>query len=758
MGGVAQSDPYAGVGTAVGAPPPAAPAGADPYAGVGAPVGAPNPTNVTKPTNVESPQIGSPAIANLASNLAAPFTDTTKGVVKGGMHTVAGVLRLLGDGRQANLDAQQQQNVARGIETPDQAAAAPKDWIADHTKAAADWLNVHAQDHGMWQHIGDFGESALELMTPEALAGLVSEPAKVAKAGETAAAVSAKAKQMTDAAKAAKLLDGSPRIKALVMLGARFAARAGAEAGGQTLVKSGGDVDEAEKAAAYGAAGGAVLHGAASAVGGVARRMARPALMRDVVEGAAQGSVADRVAATNATRTMPTNALPPSTGDFEFNIQGTPTTERVEGSSVAEPRKKQVGTKYVPGKGAASGSTEAYPAGTFQYGDEAPLPHVEDQQPFAPGGSHKEPVHQYLTATKPGTENVGTDVAGGGGTLTTKDPAIASAHLASVNRTIDGADFANMPEEQQDALTTQRDDIQQQLANYYKHQKATGEYAPNFKPIDPKAAVDSTGNFRDAANHLQDAAAEVYEHANNVTGGQWQALDKHVQSLYDKLGDEPYPAGRAQIRKQISTAKSAMGKMFDDPRNGFDETDIAQAKRNFRARYVLEDAHQALKPLYGIEEQTGLKTGEYRGFNGDRLGARFKEFLAANPDARDIIGPERADTLQQIFKANDTVAARRRFGSAVLNVARTLGGGAVAGGVGYHAGGYAGAAVAEVGYQAVQHVLTGMVSNPNVAKNILYAIDSGARPENYSPMIATMIKKALPLAAGKVAQAQGGTQ
>lgn len=249
-------DPYAAYGGKVASTAPAN--SADPYAAYGGKVaGGPAPA-AAQPA---APEGWTKVASAINDNAMAPWIDTGKGLVKGGMHTVAGLLNMFASGRQANADQQQQQNVQGGLETPEQAAAAPKDVIAGHVKDGADWLNAHAQDHGIWQHIGDFGESALELMTPEALAGLVGDTsgvAKIAKAGEAATQVSAKAAQLADANKVASMLDKFPRIKALMMIGAKAAAKGGAEVGAQTLVKTGGDTDAALATGAEGAAAGGI--------------------------------------------------------------------------------------------------------------------------------------------------------------------------------------------------------------------------------------------------------------------------------------------------------------------------------------------------------------------------------------------------------------------------------------------------------------------------------------------------------------------
>jgi hypothetical protein len=236
----------------------------------------------------------------LADNLAAPEVDTMKGFLKGGMHTVAGLLNILGRGRQAAMDAQQQNNVSQGLETPQQAAVQPKDAIAGHVKDAADWINAHAQDHGIWQHVGDFGESALELMSPEGLAGLAGDTVKAGEVAGKGAEVSAKAAQLGDASKVAKLLDQYPRIKALLMIGAK-AAQAGGEVGAQTYAKTGGDTQAAGEAALTGAAFGA---GAGALDAGVtaARTAENTRQVTAAAHEAAPAVLAERTAAEGAAR------------------------------------------------------------------------------------------------------------------------------------------------------------------------------------------------------------------------------------------------------------------------------------------------------------------------------------------------------------------------------------------------------------------------------------------------------------------------
>lgn len=706
-----------------------------------------------------------PVLHAIASTLNAP-NEMISGAAKSAMNGMGGLLHIVHDqmgeaGSPSDMiEYQQEHPEASQQEAVDAVGKGYRGKTTTNAnsdlKSAADWLTQHGEEQGFWQHAGGAAELVGELLSP---LGVEEAPVEGAK-------VMTYADRMAQQIKTAKFLEGNPKIAKLAAIGARAvhaAVKGGVEAGGQTYLHSGGDVGQTEEAAALGGAAAPLAEGAAAGVSGVLRRMAKPAITGDAIREAAQGTVADRLAETNATRTNPGNALPPSTGSFEFNIQGPPTQERVEGDIAHQPRKKQIGTQYAPGKGSGTqANVDDYPHGTFQYGDQPPLPHVDDREPFT-GPTHKEPVYQYLTAAKPGGAGAAEDVVGGGGTLKTNDPDLAASHLASLNKAISSPEFAQQPAEQQSATIAARDDIREQLGQYYQHEKATGTYKPNFAPVNAQQAIRATATPRDAAEQLEDAGREVYEHANRVSGGQWQVLKDHIQDLGKKLANEPdVPSNRntrSDLAGQISEAKQAMSKILEDPRNGIDQTDTTQAIKNFRAGFMLRDLHEAIKPIYGSEEQTGLTTGQYRGFDGNRIGARFEAFLRENPDARQTIGPDRVDTLRQIFRANNTLASRSRFGKAVLNVAKVVGGGGAAL-AGHKAGGYGGAAAAEAAYLGIQHVMSGLVSNPNAAKNLLFAIDSGARPENYAPIVAKLIdsgkaaaRAAIPAAAGAAVRA-----
>ena len=142
-------------------------------------------------------------------------------------------------------------------------------------------------------------------------------------------------------------------------------------------------------------------------------------------------------------------------------------------------------------------------------------------------------------------------------------------------------------------------------------------------------------------------------------------------------------------------------------------------------------------------------------------------------EAKDLLGFKGRTNLESIFKYNSTKQGQRTFGDTVTKVAKWVSErvpAAALAGVGYHLGGFEGAAelgaAGESAYGATKLVLHKIATDPEVGRNLLYALDSGARPENFTPHIGAQILRSLrqagravhagPLAASQTAQTLGG--
>jgi hypothetical protein len=724
--------------------------------------------------------------------------EAKKGFVKGAMQTVGGGLQLLNkDNGAYDPQGAQAYTAAHPGTSPEDAIAAtmkpgdPQGHI-HAIGAAANWLKQHSQTHNIWQQLGAGGEGLAEFLVP----GLGEESAV-----KDAAELPTYGEKLQEAGKTAAFLEKTPmgqKLAHLAAIGARtikaaitkapvMAAEGGVGAGAQSYLKSGGDEEEAAKAAKIGAIGGGVLGASAEGVAGLweakkyaaaiaLARLARPSLTVDAIGDLAREITAVRMGETNATRTT---APPPKAGEpdaFTFDIEGTATKPSVEGHIGQDARKVQAGTVVKAGKGSPSGipdfnaedfeptrtsadgtTSASYNPNRLQFDAQGKPTYTPPSQyenvgrdaagnpsyPDAAGdttdpaiedgeqGSHREPVFNYLPESRPGSGGPARDVASGGGRLLTKDPKVAGAHLGSLEEIINGEDFDQMPPERQQQLLALRDDIKSQLAEYRQWGKTNGRIPANFQPVDADAAIRGSGNLAEAGEQIAAPAKEVYEHANNVSGGRWQALKDHIDQLGEDLAKEPYQEGRDKIWQKIARARSSMEDILRDPKSGFDNDDVTQAVRNFRTSYILKDAHEAIKPIYAVESKDGSVTGAYRGINGPMVAQRFDSFLKANPDAVELMGQDRVNTIKRIMDANETMASRKRFGGAVMNVAAAL--------AGFHFGGLTGALERGATSIAVRHVLDSAIANPRITKNLLFAIDSGARPEAYAPHVAKMI-------------------
>ena len=205
-----------------------------------------------------APAAPSSQAAPAATPGESPFEesmDVDKGQIKGVGRTLAGLLSIyskLPGGPMVPTDAGLQSVAGR----------------------AADWINRHTVLHNAAQERGNTEESLAELLVP----GMAEEASGV-KASELLGGL----------AERAKMLEKFDDLHALAKVGlntvrgaASAATRGAIEQGGQTFVKTGGQIQptlqSAETGAAIGGAAGAVLHGGATALQESARAIeaARP--------------------------------------------------------------------------------------------------------------------------------------------------------------------------------------------------------------------------------------------------------------------------------------------------------------------------------------------------------------------------------------------------------------------------------------------------------------------------------------------------
>ena len=142
-----------------------------------------------------------------------------------------------------------------------------------------------------------------------------------------------------------------------------------------------------------------------------------------------------------------------------------------------------------------------------------------------------------------------------------------------------------------------------------------------------------------------------------------------------------------------------------------------------------------------------------RGINGKKLLSGLKTWIADPKVGRTGVaqalgGEDRLKALEEIGNKTSTNTGRAGVNQVARFVAKSLAG-AVGAKVGYASAGWVGGSVgAKIGWEAptvaagaTSRVFKAMMANPNIARNLIFAADSGAKPENYGPLIATMIQK-----------------
>jgi hypothetical protein len=710
----AGADPLASIGTPVGSPPPSS-AGGDPLAGLGAPVGAAPAPSTTPPPDEDS--------------LGQQASEAWQGAKKAGAETLSTLGKLFHPlaptGSNSALD------LAPGAKSKvDAAAAAPiPDTIAGKT------------GYGL-ENIAEF------MLGDEAVKGM--------SVGE----------KLAHLAPLMKTMEKYPRIAAVVQAGLKNLGLGAAQAAAH-----GADTTTALESGAVAGVTGGALEGALGTTGAFARRTA-PAVENIAGEdvqtlasqrpgtgprgdvkvsevpkvGAAQQAAAPRVFRNIAQRathdaldeanqgrrvagqiTDPARMLPApeDAHPYPFTIEGPgAVSEDVPGGN--EPRVKQIGTEYVPGKGSATAAkTEPYNEGAFKYGDDEPLPHVNDQEPFQ-GPTHKEPILQYLTDLKPGQE-IGSTKVTGGGDLVAAGPEAAQTHLSRLNELVDHPPPDASPA-QLKAITQARDSLQEQMDLYHSYQNTL----PNFNPIDATRAAEGVGHFGDAADQLQNAAKPIYQKFDEATDGQFNDLNR-ARVAAGKRGD--------------FTAKHDYENQIDqliDQTPGISQSDRLQATKLWNKSKVLDGLNDVVNHAANVDDKYASQVAGGRVLSGVRMQNGLKQLISRYGQDRleSVIGKDGMENMTRIADLLNTPKAQQGLKgmsmSVFHNIAHGKVGGALGASIGYHMAGYEGSlAGAYAGAKAERWMLQMAATSPRVGKLLDYAVRNNVTPKTAAALISS---------------------
>jgi hypothetical protein len=519
----------------------------------------------------------------------------------------------------------------------------------------ADWLRRNTETHG-WEQVGDIGETVAELM--EGGPAVEEAGAKALSFGD----------HLMNAAKQAKILEAHPVIARMVRVGldaTKAAARGGAEMGGQTFVKTGGDPDAALDAAEGGAAIGGVLGGVGSAAreagqaatdyAGKVRpqirtiddvdtpilasqnRNASPAAIdaadirenpdyrakqqaaaAQITEKGAQTAVRKSLTELNAGRVTPTVtdparmlAAPEDAKPYQFTMDlagGDPEATR-EGTSAFDPRKQHIGTRVVEGKGPGTFDLNQY---SPELADAAAERAAQDGTLGAnvspePQGSHREPIFQYLNSVKPSQEGSGVieGLQGGRGTMTFSGPEQAVSGLSQLENVMRSSRFADMEPAIQTRIQNAAKGLQNQLDDFNAYRIKN----PHFAPVDIDAAAQHTGDFSQGADQLEQAVQPVYNKLDEVSGGQWGKLRKIEQNMRRIINSPTTPEAYASAMAKLEDTRTQMQNILDTNKEQISEPEWRQANRVYRDASTMRDIHDALEKSYnGVDADTAAAT------------------------------------------------------------------------------------------------------------------------------------------------------
>ena len=280
---------------------------------------------------------------------------------------------------------------------------------------------------------------------------------------------------------------------------------------------------------------------------------------------------------------------------------------------------------------------------------------------------------------------------------------------------------------------------------------------PNFEPVDVPRTIRQVGSHSDAADTLEDLAVEGYNRVGDASGGKFSAIRQANKNAWRQLTQATTPEQRATAEAAVDHSNEEMSELLRNAQgvspkelSGIDEA----YKNAQRLRYVGNAIDQAFTGNTGSQARRAF---EYVGFDGSRLmnSLRRLETKFGRAPLDRLLGRGNLDTLFQVAELNRGPAARGRFGANGIKpvadwlrehpglISHHLAPMALGAAAGRFVGmsGYEGALAGELAANTGRRVVSAVLTNPRIAQHLIFAIQSGAKPENFAPLIGTMIQK-----------------
>jgi hypothetical protein len=540
---------------------------------------------------------------------------------------------------------------------------------------------------GIAQGVGETGENVGEYFTGEELLSFLGKAAKAIPLPD-------KLKSMTGLA---QVLQKNPMLAKVLKIGAT-AVKQGTIGGAQTFVKTGGDAGAAATAGLETAGTGAALEGVAAPLA----RKAAGVLLPKATE-AARGS-ADYAAEARAAAEPHLNAA----SDAIENARGgggAPSAGAVNGNA--------------PGSAAAPAA--ASPAAASP-GSASPGSAIERTEAGA-----------QPTATRPGETrgNLGTSTG-----IFPRSAVIPTVTVEGTPNAVSGGEASATARGRGTELPGGTTGAPQRLGN---GAAAGSGVVASARALDVNKVLNQIHDFTGAADRLAEVGNSGYDALDKVTGDKFRTLNAQVRA-----------AQNAAFRHEEGAAelfKNKLAEMDDLMASAKLPPEVKQSLTAvWRQSYQLRDFGNLWdKNLDGVPGSTNVSS-EQRGVNGKGLMRDLQRAVRTygRPQIEQTLGPQRLDNLENIARLNTTNAQRAGFNKGLHAVAAYLPlwvgakiGESAAGLPGEIVGGMAGAAAKP----AVEKVLNAVRANPKIGQFFTHAVEFGATPKVYGPMLAEMIQK-----------------
>lgn len=653
-----------------------------------------------------------------------------------------------------------------------------------------------------------------------------------------------------EAYKAMKEMGGDSLLARLARVGlsvigdaTSLGTRGAIEQGGQTALQTGGNLPATRQAAGQGLLWGGVLGGAGGALTGSAREAAsyinaaragtrdiagatfetlprtEDLMLRNVEQLKAEdvrdpATVAADEALGNIGKTgvresllraaqerapeihplPPSRQLPGGGGFVVGAAPGAETTPIREGQQIAyDPRKRQIGTRVVEGKGPGRFDLPQYSpvlgGGAIERGE---IPGVSPLPTGPPGRpAHREPVWQYQTEVRPGQPTpTGQQLTGPPAVIFTDSGdglsvMRARSELARYERILSDSDLvAEIGPRDTQQIESARQDLAEQLRRYDDYAASQ----PHFPQPDILDAVRNTGSIGEGGQQLTDYYGQFWQKANQAaeeagdrTFTDLREEEKNIRARLNKS-----TARYDELKAELKANQQAQFDFFNKYRTTVSPQEWETFRKGYQDGIVLKNLDDFIQRKFGgitrAKEARGVGQRIFQ--PGENWNQELEDFY--NDGFRDsetnravlerTIGQEHMDNLdrmgilfnsaermEQTASLRDSIGMSiRRHYSGIRSVfaeATHMGGMAGGAGAGFilgtHVAGHVGAGIGGMiggpaGYITApwisgtitgtrRYVVDKLASDPDFLRRFAYAVQNRLPPRQAGPLLAARL-------------------